>query len=220
MASAITRSGVQTGHGKDGFTHPALHHVNLKTTQLDELIKWYGQVVGMHPTFRYGPVAFLTNDGANHRLALFEAGFVEDPDRDSHAGMLHTAFEFPSLEDLIGRYHSLKLAGIDPFICIDHGLTMSFYYKDPDGNQVELQADNFTDWTASSAWMRTSPEFLVDPLGRAVDPDKIAAALADGLSAWEIHERAYAGSYLPNDPPQLTDPYQGWPAPDPHQSDR
>lgn len=26
---------------------------------------------------------------------------------------------------------------------MDHGLTMSIYYLDPDGNGVELQVDNF-----------------------------------------------------------------------------
>ena len=42
-------------------------------------------------------------------------------------------------------------------------MTFSYYYKDPDGNHVELQVDNFGDWGASTEWMRTSPEFHCQP---------------------------------------------------------
>jgi catechol 2,3-dioxygenase len=28
-------------------------------------------------------------------------------------------------------------------------MTLSYYYKDPDGNRVELQVDNFGGWAAS-----------------------------------------------------------------------
>jgi catechol-2,3-dioxygenase len=34
-----------------------------------------------------------------------------------------------------------------PQACLDHGMTLSFYYVDPDGNAVELQCDVFGDWT-------------------------------------------------------------------------
>ena len=40
-------------------------------------------------------------------------------------------------------YARLKGDGIEPYWCINHGPTTSLYYKDPDGNQIELQVDNF-----------------------------------------------------------------------------
>ena len=39
------------------------------------------------------------------------------------------------------------------------------YYSDPDDDLVELQVDNFGDWSKSSEWMRTSPEFAANPIG-------------------------------------------------------
>src|SRR5437763_9380570 len=84
---------------------PALHHVNLKTTRLAELIEWYGLVVGLQPNFRNEGIAFLTNDAANHRLALGAMPGVEvDPDKVKHDGMHHTAFEYGSLDELLGTY--------------------------------------------------------------------------------------------------------------------
>lgn len=182
--------------GEDGVPHPVLHHVNLKTTRLGEMIGWYGAVTGMRPNFRSAAIAFLTNDGANHRLALIATpGLVDDSDKVMHTGLHHSAFEFRTLEQLLTRYQTLKAKQILPHVCIDHGLTMSFYYLDPDSNSVELQADNFGDWAASADWMRTAPEFVEDPIGKFVDPDALVQALQEGLAADEIHRRAYRGEY-------------------------
>ena len=52
------------------INQPTLHHVNLKTTRLQEMIDWYGTVVGSRPNFQFPGGAWLTRDGANHRIAL------------------------------------------------------------------------------------------------------------------------------------------------------
>lgn len=49
---------------------PKLHHVTLKTSRLDEMISWYGAVIGAQVQFRDGTAAWTTNDEANHRIAF------------------------------------------------------------------------------------------------------------------------------------------------------
>ena len=116
--------------------------------------------------------AWLSNDGANHRVALLAfPNFVDDPEKDTRTGMHHSAFEYDSFEELNSSYLRLKEAGITPALCLDHGMTFSYYYADPDGNNVELQVDNFGDWEKSKEWMRTSEEFKANPIGQFVDPD-------------------------------------------------
>ncbi|MGH2482232.1 MAG: VOC family protein, partial [Ktedonobacteraceae bacterium] len=44
-----------------------MHHINLKTGRLQEMIDWYGTVVGMKPNYQFPGGAWLTNDEANHR---------------------------------------------------------------------------------------------------------------------------------------------------------
>ena len=51
------------------------------------------------------------------------------------------------------------------------------YYKDPEGNFVELQSDNFGDWKLSTEFIRTSKDFLSNPIGTFFDPEKVYAAL-------------------------------------------
>ncbi len=186
------------------IVRPILHHFNLKTSRLQEMIEWYGTVVGLTSNYTFPGGAWLTNDEANHRLALLVSPQLsDDPDKLMHNGFHHSAFEYPSMGDLLDTYSRLKALGIEPHASLDHGLTTSFYYEDPDGNSVELQTDNFGSWQESSEWMRTSPQFAANPIGMPVDPDKMVAAHEAGASFAELHERAYRGEFQPSRPQDL-----------------
>lgn len=189
-------------------THlPVFHHVNLKTTRLKDMIDWYAKVVGTKATFQFPGGAWLTNDGANHRIALLTSSKMsDDPDKLMHSGMHHMAFEYKSCDELLDTYTRLKALGIMPHMSLDHGMTMSFYYVDPDGNSVELQYDNFGDWKQSSEWMRTSEAFARNPIGMLVDPAQMVQARDAGTSAEELHRRAYAGEFQPTEPVDIRVP--------------
>ena len=45
--------------------------------------------------------------------------------------------------------------------------------------------------------MRSAPEFAADPIGVRVDPRRLIQARDEGASPWEVHERAYAGEFVP-----------------------
>ena len=59
-----------------------------------------------------------------------------------------------------------------------HGITLSLYYQDPDGNRIELQADAlpFADAIAFMA----GPLFAANPVGVRVDSDALLAARRAG----------------------------------------
>ena len=186
---------------------PTLHHLNLKTTHLQEMIDWYATVLGMQPTYQFPGGAWLTNDGANHRLALLTSPQLsDDPEKLVHTGIHHSAFEFATIEELLGTYARLKGVGIEPHACLDHGMTTSFYYVDPDGNSVELQVDNFGDWAQSSAWMGGAPQFAANPIGTPIDPAQMVSAHQAGASFAELHQRAYSGEFKPEGPLDLRVP--------------
>ena len=181
---------------------PKFHHFNLKTTQLQEMIDFYRTLVGAEVIHQFEGGAWLTNDAANHRIALLAfPNFVDDPDKETRTGMHHSAFEYGSFEELNSSYLRLKEEEVTPALCLDHGMTLSYYYADPDGNHVELQVDCFGDWARSKDWMRNSEEFKANPIGVFVDPDRIAADSAEGLSFAEIHAKAMAGGYAPEQAP-------------------
>jgi hypothetical protein len=106
----------------------------------------------------------------------------------------------------MASYSRLKKQGIEPQFCLNHGLTTSLYYSDPNQNMVELQVDNFGDWAASAEWMRTSEEFRRDPIGSFFDPDLVLAAYQKGTSFVQLQHDTRAGKYPPKKPPQLNLP--------------
>jgi len=187
------------------FPTPILHHVNLKTVRLAEMVEWYGRVLGMVANHICETGAWLTNDAANHRLALLAVpGLHDDEDKLAHTGMHHFGYEFASMDELLDTYRRLKTEGIVPHGCLDHGMTTSFYYVDPDGNSVELQCDNFGgDWAQSTEFVKSAPEFAANPIGTHIDPDQLAAARSRGLAAAAIHRRAYRGDFTPASPLDL-----------------
>ena len=189
------------------MTKPILHHVNLKTTRLTEMIDWYGKVTGMSVSLQAPVGAWLTNDAANHRIALLAFPWLgDDPSKEGHTGLHHIAFEYPSFQDLFDNYARLRDLEIVPMVCLDHGITTSMYYADPDMNFVELQVDNFGDWAKSSECIKTSPEFAANPIGVFFDPAAVHEAYRSGQAPSELHAAMMAGKFLPDPVPIIGPP--------------
>lgn len=180
------------------ITRPAFHHTTFATLKLDEMVEFYEKVAGLEAVFHGDDGAWLTNDAANHRIALLALPGLKAPDDKGHTvGLHHTAFEYADFDQWLDNYERLAADGIEPFLNLDHGMTMSMYYQDPEGNGVEIQVDNFGDWNRSKEFMWATQEFADNPIGEYFDPAKVAAARAGGLGHDEIHVRARAGEYCP-----------------------
>jgi catechol 2,3-dioxygenase len=183
---------------------PKLRHVTFKTTRLDEMIAWYGAVISAKVQFRDPNAAWTTNDAANHRIAFLAVpGLSDDAQKIKHNGMHHCAFEYDSFDDLMASFDRLRKAGIEPAFCLDHGMTISLYYRDPEGNFVELQSDVFGDWAKSSDFMRRSPDFAADPIGTFFDPARVYEALKSGADFKTLQKSMRAGGYLPDKLPDI-----------------
>jgi catechol 2,3-dioxygenase len=183
---------------------PKLHHVTFKTGRLDEMIAWYGTVLGTKVQFRDQVAAWTTNDEANHRIAFLAVpGLSDDEQKTKHNGMHHCAFEYDSFDDLMASFDRLRKAGIDPAFCLDHGMTISLYYRDPEGNFVELQSDVFGDWAKSGDFMRTSTDFAANPIGTFFDPALVDAALKSGADFETLQKSVRAGDFQPAKVPDM-----------------
>ncbi len=144
-----------------------LSHVTLRVRSLERSIPWYVQLLACEVLFRSEKLAFLGYDREHHRIALVERPDAKSPPRGA-VGMDHVAFAYGSIADLLQTYKRLRDAGVAPVWCVNHGTTTSLYYADPDGNQVELQVDNFRSEAEMKAFM-ASPAFARNPIGVEVD---------------------------------------------------
>jgi catechol-2,3-dioxygenase len=165
-----------------------LAHIALRTNRLHDLIDWYSLVLGAHVAHASDKVAFLTYDDEHHRIALIALHDYPPRDETIRVGYYHTAFAYDSLADLLGNFVRLRELGIVPYRSINHGPTVSLYYADPDGNQIELQVDSFPDAQATNAWM-SSDAFKRNPIGIDFDADEMLAQLRAGVPEVELMRR-------------------------------
>ncbi len=172
-------------HGAAAPIAPAkFAHAVLRTTRLNEMLDWYRTVLHAHVVFQTAMLAFVTYDDEHHRLAFAAwPGLTERPPRS--AGLDHLAYTYANLGDLVATYERLKAAGITPVANINHGMTTSMYYRDPDGNKVELQIDNFPDTETLHAFFQ-SASFAKNPIGVDFDPDDLARRYHAGEAAAEL----------------------------------
>src|SRR5690606_33957781 len=67
---------------------------------------------------------------------------------------------------------------------INHGQSTSFYYHDPDGNEIETYIDNFDtpeECTHFKHWIQYRPGTDYDMGAGAFDPDKMAKLVDEGM---------------------------------------
>jgi catechol 2,3-dioxygenase len=196
----------------DVIVHPKLQHYGIATANGEAMIEWYRKVLGMTVNFRFtapagahnGPpfsATFVSNDEVHHRVVFFDLpGLADDSEKLRHPRVQHVAFEYQTLDDLLGTYVRLKGLGILPVMAVDEGLQTGIYYNDPDQNSVELNVNNYgNEWTATEH-MRTALSSSERPRRMFVDPEKMYVARKAGASPWELHERAMAGEFAPDKP--------------------
>lgn len=66
------------------------------------------------------------------------------------------------------------------------------YYRDPDGNQLETQVDNFDEPDDATAMM-AGPNFNENPLGTDFDPEELCAAVERGEDEDKLKVRKEMG---------------------------
>jgi catechol-2,3-dioxygenase len=166
-------------------------HVVYRTRRFEEMLAWYKTVFGAKVQYQDPAIAFLTYDEEHHRFAFANMDLIDPggsgPDDRGVIGVDHVAYTYSSLSDLFDRYAELKDEGISPYWCIHHGITVSMYYGDPDGNQMEFQVDCFAENEEANAFMYRS--FSINPIGVEYDPEEWLAEVRSGLTVENLLAR-------------------------------
>ncbi|MEM7098719.1 MAG: VOC family protein [Pseudomonadota bacterium] len=171
-------------------TKPKMAHYVLRAANLHRSIDWYSAVLEMHVVYRNEHLCFLTYDDEHHRLALAQTPVADLPPRGS-PGLDHVAYTLESLEELLATYRRLKGLDILPAWPINHGLTTSLYYEDPDGNRVEFQVDNFATKDELNAFLY-SDSFAENPIGVTFDPEILLSRYENGDAIEELIKQGSA----------------------------
>ena len=129
--------------------HPAVGHVHLKVADLDRSVAFYRDILGFELTQRYGAAAaFLGAGGYHHHIGLntWESKGATPPPV-GHTGLYHAAFLYPDRKSLARVLKRVLSAGVVLDGAADHGVSEAIYFRDPDGNGIEIYRDRAReDW--------------------------------------------------------------------------
>jgi catechol-2,3-dioxygenase len=159
-------------------------HVVYQTRRYDEMIAWYKAVFEAEVVHQDPALAFLTYDDEHHRFAFANLDML-NPEGGSERGEIgvnHVAYTYGDVGALLDTYARLRDAGIRPYWSIHHGITLSNYYCDPDGNRMEFQVDADLDFMASDA-------FAANPIGIEVDMEALLARHRAGANPLDLVAR-------------------------------
>ena len=171
----------------DKFSDRYVAHYGLRTRNLQPMIDWYAKFFDARIQHDLGFGVFMTWDEDHHRLVIWSD--EETTERvATGAGVDHIGIGLPGFESLIDHYDRLKAKGISPDLSVNHLFSTSFYYHDPDGNEVELTVDNMSSKAECSEFLtgermnELSPPFF----GYQFEPADMANAVRSGLSLPDI----------------------------------
>lgn len=159
-------------------------HVVYRTRRFEQMLDWYKVVFDAKVRHQNPALAFLTYDDEHHRFAFVNLDVLQpdgtETDKEGLIGVDHVAYTYRSLDELLENYEQLKVRGIKPYWCVHHGVTVSMYYSDPDGNQMEFQVDCFKSNDEANAFM-SGAGFSANPIGVEYDPEEWLAQKKSGV---------------------------------------
>lgn len=114
-----------------GFEVQGIDHVEVFVRDLDTAARWYEQALGLKEIVRWDPEPVMIGAGGN-KLALFRGGRPSSP-----GGWRRVAWRTGRAGFEAAQQHlrSLGIAFQGP---VDHQTAWSIYFRDPDGNPLEI----------------------------------------------------------------------------------
>jgi catechol-2,3-dioxygenase len=124
----------------------SLGHIVLKVRDAQKSKEFYTRALGLQVAYEdpaHGAV-FLSYGVKHHDLALFQLASGETP-AANQPGLHHTAWQVGSFAELQAAHRELGALGIAVESTIEHNVSRSIYFFDPDGNRVEIYCDMVDD---------------------------------------------------------------------------
>ncbi len=131
-----------------------LRHMGMFVWDIEKMSAFYQQVIGFvvtdKGTVRGGKIVFLSkHPRSHHQLAMEER---RPPGRGLGYGLQQISFQVSALDDLRTMYRLIKARDdVTLLQAVDHGLSWSLYFCDPEENRVEIYMD--TPWHISQPFI-------------------------------------------------------------------
>ena len=152
-----------------------LGHVGLFTRNLDKMIDFYSQVLGLIVTDRgdirsgKSQIVFLSSDPGEHHQFVLVQGGQNDAEKPA---VQQVSFLVDSLDDLRTTQDRVTNTGTEIVSTTTHGNAWSIYFRDPDNNRIEVYTH--------------TPWYIPQPHGHPLD---LSLSNAEIIEVTEAHCR-------------------------------
>jgi catechol 2,3-dioxygenase len=135
-------------------------HVVIKMRDLDAAKGFYRDILGMKITDeREGFGVFFRFDDYHHDIAVFKVDADAEGPQKNQVGLAHIALVADSFETVKDMYRKLKEHDVPIVRTVDHGITRSVYFKDPEGNELEIYCE-----VPEKPWQEVDTIIKADPI--------------------------------------------------------
>ncbi len=144
------------------FSHAGLNVFDIRTME-----RFYRKLFGFAVTdrgvLRGRDLVFLSRNPREHHEMVLVAGRTGNP---AETSLNQISFRLPSLADLRRMHRRIAAAaGVRDITPIDHGNAWAVYFRDPEGNRIEMFVD--------APWYVSQP--LAEPLDLSLSDRAIRA---------------------------------------------
>jgi catechol 2,3-dioxygenase-like lactoylglutathione lyase family enzyme len=119
---------------------PQLTHVGVFVRDIEKMTAFYRDVMGLTVTDQGDisgdrKIVFMSNDPDEHHQFVLISGRADD---DAMLAAQQLSFLVDTLDDVRTLHDKVSAAGMEITQQTCHGNALSVYFKDPDGNRVEI----------------------------------------------------------------------------------
>ena len=135
---------------------PRLSHVGLYVTDVPRMIEFYTKVLGfvVSDGAPDGRITFLSRNPSDHHQVVLVRGRETELETPM---VQQVSFNVGTLGNVQKAYKKVVAAGCEGIRPVSHGNAWSVYFRDPEGNQIEMFCD--------------TPWYVPQPLGFKIDLD-------------------------------------------------
>jgi catechol 2,3-dioxygenase len=144
-----------------------LGHINMYVRNAEKSADFYRGILGLH-TYHTAPgrAVFLSaNKEKSHEVALMSVGDDAPLQAKGQVGLNHMAWMVDSVDELKVLYKRLKDNNVPLDHISDHGLSLGIYFRDPDGNGLEVSYE-----LPREKWPRQDQVFAPDVVNLGLFP--------------------------------------------------
>jgi len=152
-----------------GMPHLSLAHMGFYVRDLDAMVAFYSEFLGLTVTDRGHikdfEIAFLSNSPLDHHQVVMLTGRKDD----QPSIINQISFRVADFAEFRQAVEKVRAAALPDIVLKDHGTAYSIYFRDPEGNRVEI----FTD----------SPWYIPQPSETPIDMSLSDAEIAQRTEA-------------------------------------